>query len=200
MPDGTTALPDGTTAPPAGPRKARAIFDATLDLLAEQGYDGLTVEGVAQRAGVNKTTLYRYWSSKGALVSAALIGARRLELAVPDTGSLRGDLEALVRQVVGLLTAPPTAELAVPVFGAVTRSPELADCVRDFFADRLAREQVVLDRAVTRGELPVGTDPALLMDLLAGAVWVRVVLRRTSLEPDFPQRAVTAVLHGIAPA
>ncbi|MGW6915895.1 TetR/AcrR family transcriptional regulator [Kitasatospora sp. NPDC054939] len=190
-------------APPGAapaPRKARAIFDATLDLLAEQGYDGLTVEGVAQRAGVNKTTLYRYWPSKGALVSAALTGARRLELAVPDTGSLRGDLEALVRQVVGLLTAPPTAELAVPVFGAVTRSPELADSVRDFFADRLAREQVVLDRAVTRGELPAGTDPALLMDLLAGAVWVRAVLRRTPLEPDFPRRAVTAVLHGIAPA
>ncbi|WP_354637719.1 TetR/AcrR family transcriptional regulator [Kitasatospora camelliae] len=186
--------------PARGPRKERAILDATLDLLAEQGYDGLTVEGVAARSGVNKTTLYRYWPSKGALLSAALIGSDRLDLAVPDTGSLRGDLDALVRQVVALLTEPPAADIAVAALGAATRGPELAGAVAGFFADRLAREQAVFDRAVARGELAADTDPALVMDLLAGAVWLRAVLRRRPLEPEFAARTVAAVLDGLTPA
>ncbi|WP_431683491.1 TetR/AcrR family transcriptional regulator C-terminal ligand-binding domain-containing protein [Kitasatospora sp. KL5] len=155
---------------------------------------------VALRAGVNKTTLYRHWPTKGALVRAALIGAGRLELDVPDTGSLRGDLEALVRQVVSLLTAPPASDVVVAALGAATRAPELADAAADFFADRIAREQAVFDRAAARGELPADVEPALVMDLLAGAVWLRVVLRRRPLGPDYPARAVAAVLHGIAPA
>ncbi|MFH8366763.1 TetR/AcrR family transcriptional regulator [Streptomyces sp. NPDC018031] len=182
----------------AGPRRSQEIFEATLDLLAAQGYEGLTVEGVAERSGVNKTTLYRWWPSKGALVSAALTGAGRLGLRVPDTGTLRGDLEAIVRQVVDLLTAPPTSAVAVAALGAVTHSPDLARSVRGFFADRLAREREVFERAVARGELPPDADPVLLIDLLAGAVWLRVVLRQQPVEPDFVPRAVDTVLRGAA--
>ncbi|MEU9124019.1 TetR/AcrR family transcriptional regulator [Streptomyces sp. NPDC048506] len=179
-----------------GPRKAQQIFDATLDLLAEKGYEGLTVEGVAQRSGVNKTTLYRWWPSKGALLGAALTGARQLDLVAPDTGSLRGDLEALMRTMTTLLTAPPAAEIVVATLGAVTHSPELAGLVRDFLADRFAREQPIFDRAKARGELPADADPMLLVDLLAGAVWVRAVLRQLPLDDDFPTRVVATVLNG----
>ncbi|MFF7411794.1 TetR/AcrR family transcriptional regulator [Streptomyces lydicus] len=179
-----------------GPRKAQEIFDATLDLLATKGYDGLTIEGVAQRSGVNKTTLYRWWPSKGALLGAALIGTRRLGLEPPDTGSLQGDLEALLRTVVTLLTVPPGSGIAVATLGAVTQSPELAVHVREFFTDRLARERPLFDRAVARGELPADTDPMLLVDLLAGAAWLRVVLRQLPVEEDFVSRAVRTVLKG----
>lgn len=179
-----------------GPRKAQEIFDATLDLLAEKGYEGLTIEGVAQRSGVNKTTLYRWWPSKGALLGAALIGARQLELTPPDTGSLEGDLEALLGTMTTLLTARPASAIAVAVLGAVTHSPELASHVKDFFADRIAREQAVFDRAVARGEIAADTDPMLLMDLLAGAAWVRIVLRQLPLEKDFVARTVRTVLNG----
>ncbi|WP_328390483.1 TetR/AcrR family transcriptional regulator [Streptomyces sp. NBC_00400] len=179
-----------------GPRKAQEIFDAALDLLAEKGYEGLTIEGVAQRSGVNKTTLYRWWPSKGALLGAALIGARQLELTPPDTGSLEGDLEALLGTMTTLLTARPASAIAVAVLGAVTHSPELASHVKDFFADRIAREQAVFDRAVARGEIAADTDPMLLMDLLAGAAWVRIVLRQLPLEKDFVARTVRTVLNG----
>ncbi|MFG2206515.1 TetR/AcrR family transcriptional regulator [Streptomyces sp. NPDC048638] len=179
-----------------GPRKAQEIFDATLDLLAAKGYEGLTVESVAQRSGVNKTTIYRWWPSKGALLGAALTGASRLDLTLPDTGSLRGDLEALLHTVLTLLTVPPAADIAVSALGAVTHSPELADHISEFFADRLAREQPVFDRAVARGELSADTDPILLVDLLAGAAWLRVVLRRRPVEKDFVARAVRTVLDG----
>ncbi|MFD0467130.1 TetR/AcrR family transcriptional regulator [Nonomuraea thailandensis] len=78
------------------PRKQQEIFDATLRLVAERGYDGLTVEGVAERSGVNKTTIYRWWPSKAALLGAALVESDVLGFDSPDTGSLRGDLVALV--------------------------------------------------------------------------------------------------------
>ncbi|MFD9207205.1 TetR/AcrR family transcriptional regulator [Streptomyces sioyaensis] len=179
-----------------GPRKAQEIFDATLDLLAEKGYEGLTIEGVAQHSGVNKTTIYRWWPSKGALLGAALIGARQLDLAPPDTGSLRGDLEALLHTIATLLTTPPASDIAVAVLGAATHSTELAVHVKDFFADRIAREEPVFTRAVARGELPADTDPMLLVDLLAGAAWIRVVLRQLPLEKDFVSRTVRTVLEG----
>lgn len=183
----------------SAPRKSREIFDATLTLLQEKGYEGLTVEGVAERSGVNKTTLYRWWPSKGALLGAALLHGAPLALTVPDTGTLQGDLEALLGAIVTGLSTPPVSTLAVASLGAATHSPELAALAREFFADRLAREQPVFTRAVGRGELPADTDPALLVDLLAGAAWLRVVFRQTPVEPDFTARAVRTVLQGAAP-
>jgi AcrR family transcriptional regulator len=118
------------------PRKQQEIFDATLRLVAEKGYDGLTVEGVAERSGVNKTTIYRWWPSKAALLGAALIESDVLGFDAPDTGSLRGDLVALVEGVRRLLTEPPGSDIAVAALGAAVRHPELD--ARRFFADRFA--------------------------------------------------------------
>ncbi|MFI6006797.1 TetR/AcrR family transcriptional regulator [Streptomyces sp. NPDC051366] len=176
-----------------GPRAAAAIFDATLELLAERGYDGLTIEAVARTAGVNKTTIYRWWPSKPALVRATVLHARALDISVPDTGSLRGDLVALVEQVIGLLTGPH-AEPVVRALAGGSGQPELAELTRELFAERFAREQPVFERARARGELPA-TDPQLLVDLVAGAVWVRVLLRRQPLPDRFAAEVVDAVLH-----
>ncbi|MFE3453454.1 TetR/AcrR family transcriptional regulator [Nonomuraea sp. NPDC059194] len=178
------------------PRKQQEIFDATLTLLAERGYESLTIEGVAERSGVNKTTIYRWWPSKPALLAAALIEADALAIDPPDTGTLRGDLEALVESMVALLTRPPSSDVAVAALGAAVHHPELN--VRGFFADRFAREQEIFERARVRGELAGDTDPMLVVDLLAGAVWVRAVFRGLPVEPGFAQRAVSAVLDGVA--
>ncbi|MFF0739370.1 TetR/AcrR family transcriptional regulator [Streptomyces sp. NPDC004111] len=182
----------------SGPRKSREIFEATLALLQDKGYEGLTVEGVAELSGVNKTTLYRWWPSKGALLGAALLHGAPLALDFPDTGTLQGDLEALLDGIVTLLTAPPASAIAVASFGAATHSPELAVHTREFFADRLAGEQPIFTRAVDRGELPPDADPMLLVDLLAGAAWLRVVFRQQPVEDDFTARAVRTVLRGAA--
>ncbi|MGW0431720.1 TetR/AcrR family transcriptional regulator [Micromonospora sp. NPDC003197] len=182
-----------------GPRRQREIFDAALSLLAENGYERLTIEAVAEHSTVNKTTIYRWWPSKAALLGAALVGTPTLRFDVPDTGSLRGDLEALVEAVLALLTKSPAADIAVTALAAAAHSPELAAHARAFFADRLARENPVFARAAARGELPPDTDPTLLMDLLAGAVWVRVVLRQTPVGEDFARRTVSFVLDGVRP-
>ncbi|WP_446215740.1 TetR/AcrR family transcriptional regulator [Micromonospora sp. IBHARD004] len=177
----------------SGPRRTAEILDATLHLLAENGYEGLTIEGVAEHAGVNKTTIYRWWPSKAALVGTALIDAPLLRFAVPDTGSLHGDLVALVRALIELLTEPPSAALVVPALGAAAQNPELAGYARAFFADRLASELAMFTRAAERGELATETDPMLVVDALAGAVWVRVVLRQLPVEDDFAEKLASLI-------
>ncbi|MCX4449755.1 TetR/AcrR family transcriptional regulator [Streptomyces sp. NBC_01789] len=181
--------------PGKGPRAAEAIFDATLRLLAERGYAGLTVEAVAQEAGVNKTTIYRWWPSKAPLLRAALLRARVLDIEIPDSGSLRGDLIALTEQATGLVTGVRTRAI-VRALASGTGLPddELAALGRDFFADRFSREQPVFTRAAARGELPPGADPKLLLDLIAGAVWVRALLRNEPVPPGFAAAVVDAVL------
>ncbi|MEV0203028.1 TetR/AcrR family transcriptional regulator [Nonomuraea sp. NPDC050691] len=178
------------------PRKQQEIFDATLRLVAERGYDGLTVEGVAERSGVNKTTIYRWWPSKAALLGAALVEADVLGFDPPDTGSLRGDLVALVEGMAALLTRPPARDIALAALAAAVRHPELDG--RRFFADRFARERPVFERAVRRGELSRTADPMLVVDLLAGAVWVRAVFRGQPATGGFAEEAVSAVLDGLA--
>ncbi|GAA4558570.1 TetR/AcrR family transcriptional regulator [Planotetraspora kaengkrachanensis] len=181
------------------PRKQRQILDATLELLAEKGYEGLTIEGVAGRSGVNKTTIYRWWPSKAALLGAALVGAEALEFDPPDTGSLAGDLRGLVEGVARLLTVSPSSDIAVAALGAAVHDPALAEAAKGFFADRFAREAPIFERARERGEIDASADPMLIVDLLAGAVWLRAVFRRLPLDQDFTDRAVALVLHGARP-
>ncbi|WP_051762378.1 TetR/AcrR family transcriptional regulator [Microbispora rosea] len=179
------------------PRKKDDILNAALRLLAEKGYERLTIEGVAELSGVNKTTIYRWWPSKAALLGTALVEAQELGFDVPDTGSLRGDLHALLDGLAWLLTTPPAADIAVAALGAAVNSPELAEAAKGFFADRFAREQPIFERARERGELADSADPMMIMDLLAGAVWLRVVFRQVPLDDGFTERAVNAVLDGV---
>ncbi|WP_191256747.1 TetR/AcrR family transcriptional regulator [Amycolatopsis oliviviridis] len=181
-----------------GPRKAEAIFAATLELLAEHGYDKLAIEAVAARSGVNKTTLYRWWPSKDALLAAALRDSGLFALDVPDTGSLRGDLLAVSAHILRLLTSEQTSPAVVATLTAGPRRPELGEVARSFFADRMAREEPIFARATARGELRDGVDPVLVMDLLAGAIWFRLLLRGGEAGPEFLEDAVDAVLDGVA--
>ncbi|MEV0365115.1 TetR/AcrR family transcriptional regulator [Nocardia fusca] len=185
----------GTT---ARPRRAEAIFAATLELLATAGYEGLTMEAVALRAGVNKTTLYRWWKSKDEVLAAALTESDLLTFPVPDTGSLRGDLIETARSIHCLLTDAATAPIAAAVLAASPGRPSLAAVGRMFFADRAAREHPLFRRAVVRGELDDRTDPRLVMDMLAGAIWFRVFLRAEPVEAADIDKAVDIVLNGIA--
>lgn len=186
-----------TRPPGSGPRRARQLYEATLSQLAEHGYDGLTIEGVAAASTVNKTTIYRWWRSKDELLTDALIGSDSLNLTVPDTGSLRGDLIGLVAEARRLLTSPDTAPTVTAAFAAAASRPALATMVKRFFADRLEREQVVFQRAVARGELTADVDRQTVMDLLMGALWLRVMFRDEPVDEDFDGEVVDLVLAGV---
>ncbi|MFC9894476.1 TetR/AcrR family transcriptional regulator [Nocardia sp. NPDC127579] len=181
-----------------GPRRAQDIFAATLNLLAVQGYSGLTMESVAARSGVNKTTLYRWWPSKDALLAAALADADLLSFDIPDTGTLRGDLREIAAGIHRLLTDTATAPIAGAVLAAAPARPELTAIGRAFFAGRLERERPLFERAVQRGELPPSADPAAIMDALAGAIWFRTLLRGEPATPGYLDTVVDLVLPGTA--
>src|SRR5262245_54231629 len=106
--EATEAAPDGPRRPgrPRDARNDQAILDATLSILRERGYGALTIDGVAAAAGVGRPTVYRRWPSKPALVVAAHVQSARLALPVVDTGSLRGDLIAVQRHQVDLMSSP----------------------------------------------------------------------------------------------
>ncbi|MFD5179756.1 TetR/AcrR family transcriptional regulator [Nocardia sp. NPDC058379] len=190
--DGVSA----TDPPTAGPRKAEVIYLAALELLADAGYDAMTMEAVAHRSGVNKTTLYRWWPSKDALLAAALTVAAPLRISLPDTGTFRGDLAALAREIARLLTAEDTAAIAAAVLSASASRPALATVGHRFFSERLEREQAIFDRAVARGEVPADIDAGTVIDLLAGSLWARLVLRGLTLSPDYIDTIADIVAHG----
>ncbi|WP_371649095.1 MULTISPECIES: TetR/AcrR family transcriptional regulator [unclassified Streptomyces] len=195
MGESSTSSPRRRTAG-TGPRAAERIHEATLELLIERGYQRLTVEAVAQKAGVNKTTIYRWWPSKGPLLRAALLRSQLLDIDIPDTGNLRGDLIALAGQMARLVNGERTGPVARAMLSGGGQD-ELAFLTRDFFADRLERERPLFARAVARGELSADTDPALLVDLIAGAVWMRILLRQLPAGEEFVEAVVDAVLQPI---
>ncbi|MFF8865347.1 TetR/AcrR family transcriptional regulator [Streptomyces sp. NPDC015139] len=180
-----------------GPRRRDDIFGACLELLADQGYDELTIEGVAQRSGVNKTTIYRWWPSKSELLRDALLHSGSMALELPDSGSLAGDLTDLASQVQELLDDPRTGAVVEAALVGAVRHQAMRELVTHFLEDRLGRHQPVFIRAVERGELPADFDPALLVDAMAGALWIRLLVRRRPAEPGFAEKLISILLNGI---
>lgn len=197
-----TEIP-GTRRPGGRTERTRvAVMHATLDLLAEHGFAQLTVEAVAERAGVHKTTVYRRWTSAEDLVAAAMrFGAEVEAWTAPDTGSLEGDLRLVVRELVHYFTSPGLRELPMASVAAAFVSSRTAEAIRDFYLDRHARSAVMTERAITRGEVPAGTDPDEVVRAACGPIFYRLFLSRepaTFADADLAVRAaVTAAAAGV---
>lgn len=174
----------------------RAIHDAVLALLEEQGYEQLSIEGVAERAGVAKTTIYRRYASKPALVAHALLDESAAAMAVPDTGTLRGDLVTLMRGLAELLSRPYWARTVPAIAAAAVDDPELDELLHRDNLDRFAAADVLYERARGRGELPAEVVHRDLEELLSGALYMRALLLREPIDPQFIERIVDLVLRG----
>lgn len=182
------------------PRSARAdqaIRDATRKLLAEQGYAAVTMEGVAARAEVAKTTLYRRWASKAELVADAV--AEFLEaVPVADQGSLRADVTAVVDTVAELFSRPLVRVAYLNLVAEAARDDTLRRRLNHAIRDRF-REAVRVgrDRAVDRGELAEGTDVGLVYDVLAGVLLHRMFVLDEPADANFRQLLVDFTLAGL---
>jgi AcrR family transcriptional regulator len=176
---------------------AQAILAATLEILDESGFEGLTVEAVAARAGAAKTAVYRRWPSKVPLVVDALTRAQP-ELPVPDTGDLRTDLIRIWDSATG--GGRYSVERLFPVVTAyMSSNDELMGLMRDrYFRPRLEAMQAVVARAVARGEIRPGADPELAFDLLFGPLAYRW-LRGSPPDDETIGRLVGLALQGLGP-
>ena len=165
--------PHPTEAPSVRPRvegeRELEILDATLEVLADVGYDRLTMDAVAARAKASKATLYRRWNDKASLVVDALLVVKHT-VEVPDTGSLRGDLIASFCGLGGLTDEQGVATFA-SVLTAISRDQEFATAFRrDVLGPKIASSNLIFERARDRGELHADADLDLLAPALAGII------------------------------
>ncbi len=174
-------------------RSEAAILDATLELLGEVGFSGLTVDGIAARAGVGKATIYRHWPGKAHLVVDAF-RSRIPAMAMPDTGSLRQDLVAVVGFLVQGLEHSPLTRILPALVEAAERDPELERLFKEFGAERRRILRGVLQRAAARGELRPDLDPELALDLIGGPIFARRLVIREPLTPAYARSLVDALL------
>lgn len=180
-------------------RVVGAVLHAALAELAAVGYAALRLDDVATRAGVAKTTIYRRWATKAELVQAAIFSRMGNDESLPDTGSLRGDILALLDQAFTLIATPEGRALAKMVM-TERADPEvdrLSRNMRD--ASRRHRAKVVI-RAQERGDIPVDVDPVLVVDTIFGLIMSRLVrfdekVDRTTCE-EVVDLVVTGAEHG----
>lgn len=193
------------TRSPGRPRSAEAdaaIVSATLEVLREEGFRGLSVEAVRQRAGVGKATIYRRFPDKSALVRAA-ISAIHADLSAPDTGTLRGDLEAVWEEGYRGPYGLRAAAFAPRLLAEAADDPEMHAIFRSVLIDpRREVVRTVLLRAIERGEMRGDLDIELVIDLLAGAVIYRLLIDggdTTVLEQRGPSAPFDLLLAGLRP-
>jgi AcrR family transcriptional regulator len=184
---------------PRDERADKAILSATLELMADSGVHDLRVDDVAGRAGVGKATIYRRYSSKDELITAAVAGLVS-EIIVPDTGRTHGDLLALMRGAVKVYRGSVEAGVMPSLVEAMSRDAELARLVREgFLAGRRAALRAVLERGIQRGDLRVDLDIDLALDVLGGPLFYRLLITGGPIDEQLADGVVELILRGFAP-
>jgi AcrR family transcriptional regulator len=176
-----------------------AIRQAALEVLADVGYDRLTIDAVAARAKAGKATVYRRWAGKAELLVDAVACRAHPTIAAPDTGSLRGDLHAVLDAKVAAADRGELREM----FGLISALPHNPDLQRAFRARFMSSEgllRTAIDRAAARGEVPAGRDLDLLANLLPALSFHRLLLTGELPDPDFARKVIDEVVLPLATA
>lgn len=182
---------------PRDPRSHEAIVSAATELVIEVGYAATSIGAVAARAGVGKDTVYRRWRGKPELVFEAVFTTTD-DAPVPDTGTLAGDLTALLRGLVDEFHAPAAAAALPGLLADFAADPVLKARIRsDFLAPSKERLLIVFERAVMRGEIAADTPVDLALDTLAGAVFFHVGLVGEHPDPQLAGRLAAVIAKGI---
>jgi AcrR family transcriptional regulator len=166
------------------------VLDAALAQLLREGYDGLNVRDVARAAEVAETTVYRRWATKHDLAAAAVAHLAQAENPIPDSGTLEGDLRALLSQIFALLRQPEVERMLRTVAALDSRNIDAVEARKNFWRSRFAGSAHIVERAVDRGELPMGTDPAVFVEFLVAPAYLRLLLLDRPLDDDLLEHSV----------
>jgi AcrR family transcriptional regulator len=197
-----TLAGDAPAAPRGRPRSEAArsaILDAAAGLLLAQGLTAVSMDAVAARAGVSKATIYRWWPTKEALALDTLFHEWAAVRPAPrDTGTLRGDLLALVRPWVRLVTSRPYARVVAALISEANNDDRFAAEYRTRVVEpRRATARSLFERAIGRGEIGAGTDVELAVDLLYGPLYHRLLHGHARLDARFARDVVDAVIAAL---
>ena len=189
--------PARTRGRPFSRQTEQAILDATTSLLAERPLSEISLDDIATRARVSKASIYRRWPSKGTLAFDAFMAEFLDRQPPPDTGRLEDDLLAALRNWVRTVRGTDAGRTLRGLIAEVQRDRELADAWRERFIGPVrARLRIMIDRAIDRGELPPDADADLLLDLLYGPAYHRLLHEHLPLDKAF----VTGVVRVIEAA
>jgi AcrR family transcriptional regulator len=173
------------------------ILNAALEVLAETGYEGMTIDMVAARAKAGKATLYRRWSSKAELVIDAVACMKREQFDpenLPDTGTLRGDLIAMIKPHT-IEDAEKKLQVMAGVVSMLSRAPELADAIRATIIEpRAAVNRTLMRRAIDRGEIPADTDIERLSLITPAMACYRTLMLRQTVDRAFLISVIDSIL------
>ena len=175
----------------------RAILRAAADLLAERGLTDMTIEEVAARAGVGKTSIYRRWPTKGTLALDAFLVDFLSAQPLPDTGELESDLVAALRAWVRTARDTATGRALVALVAEAQHDADLAVAWRDRVVRPIrAQHRHIIEHAIDRGEIPADSDPEVLMDMLYGPAYHRLLHGHLPLSDPFVKRVAAIVAAG----
>lgn len=163
-------MPDVRKKSPGRPRSRashQAILKATLDLLAEVGFEAMSIEAIATRAGVGKTTIYRRYSSKNELVADAIESIRD-EVLIPDTGALWSDMDALIENAEKITLTPLGRQAVAMIISSASSNPEFAQIYWEkYLQPRRQAFDIVIERAKERNEVSADLDSGLVFDTMS---------------------------------
>ena len=185
---------------PDDPRVARSkasILEATAQLISEAGFPGVTIEAVAARSGAAKTTIYRHWPSRDALVVEAFDVCAGPPDGVRDTGTLRGDLRQILGGLARFLREEGSCASLQSLADAARRDPELAGLHAAFVAERRRPRVEALRRAVVRGQLPAGIDVDRAVSVVVGPLFYRATISFEPIDDDFVESVVDSALGAL---
>jgi AcrR family transcriptional regulator len=194
----TQAAPRGR---PRSEKAHKAILDAAVELLLARGLSAVSMDAVAERAGVSKATIYRWWPTKETLALDALYTEWAAASPHPrDTGSLRGDLLALLRPWAGLASSRPYGRVIAALITEAQTDPVFAAEYRQRVVEpRRDQARAVFRRAIERGEIPADTKIEVALDLLYGPLYHRLLHGHAPLTDRFTQDVIDMALSGIQP-
>lgn len=200
-PEGTAATPTLRRGRPRSETRRQAILQAAFELLGERGLGATSMDAVAERAGVSKATIYRWWESKELLALDALYA--EWDTAGPVTrqaGTLRAEMLALVRPWVRLVATGPSARILTALLAEAQNDPAFGQAYRAHFIEpRRDQARAVFSRAIARGEIPAGIDVEVAIDLLWGPLYHRLFHGHAPLNERFARQSVDTALAGILP-
>jgi AcrR family transcriptional regulator len=191
----------GEKRPPGRPRSEesrQSILRSTLKLLKQQGgFPELSIEAIAADANVGKTTVYRWWPTKAALVADAFSASADEELRFPNTGSVQSDMSLQMRRLIRIFRSRRGKVVAALLAGGQS-DPELIEAFRDrFLWPRRKQAYQTLQRGIDRGELPADINLDLVLDSLYGPIYMRFLIRHDKLDESFADDICALVLQGL---
>ncbi|OJV63373.1 MAG: TetR family transcriptional regulator [Clostridiales bacterium 38-18] len=173
-----------------------AILKAAYDLLFEIGFNKISIEGIAKKAGVSKVTIYKWWNTKGALILDAFFTFSELQLPVPNTGSVKEDLYQQVLNLSEFIKSEKGAIL-LEFIGEGQSNIEFGKEYRDrYFTPRRLISNKIIERGIERGELKRTVDSSILIDLIFAPIFYRLLITKEKVDEDYITKIIDIAFRG----